>query len=214
MEKNKKGLLIAVISIIVIVLIVVGLILFVNMNKNFDYYLSNGQYKEAIEKAKSDEEKQYVKEQNAIDYINRKAFSKAPVLSDQMWIEKAWLNKENNCLLLAYRDIDNNLIYEYFNYNTEKKDYNVVCSAVNDITIEKIEISDKSIITNMRDSVKSYGYSSGVADLGEYTLKKTLTETLTKIMAEENLVDKNCIENVNNFSKNKITEEIELLIAK
>ena len=66
----------------------------------------------------------------------------------------------------------------------------------------------------MRDSVKSYGYSSGVADLGEYTLKKTLTETLTKIMAEENLVDKNCIENVNNFSKNKITEEIELLIAK
>ena len=52
------------------------------------------------------------------------------------------------------------------------------------------------------------------AQLGIAFLRKTMAETMQEIMKDENKVNSDCIENVNNFIKNKTTEDIELLIAK
>ena len=207
---NKKILIIGIV-IAVVIIAIIGIIL--TTSKDYKYFLQVGDYEKAYSKAKNEEEKQIVIEQNSIDYMNRSVMKKADVLADQMRIEKGWYNKENNYFLLAYRDIDNNLIYEYFVYNTENKSYNISCSALNEVTIDKIEIADKSITEKMKSSVKSNGYSSAVADLGEYTLKKMLVEALNDIMKNENVINNNSIINANHFIEVKDFQDIPLLIA-
>ncbi len=172
------------------------------MSKNYEYYLKVGNYEEAYAKAKTDEEKQIVIAQNSIDFINRVIFS-SEVLIDQMYLEKAWYDIETNCFLLAYRDIDDNILYKYFNYNAENKKYTISASAINDITTSTIELP-KDVESAMRES--EYG------TLGIYTLKSMVLEILEEMMNDKNLIKSESIENINNFVRKRNFEDIPLLI--
>ena len=211
MEKNKKNLIIAVISIIVIALIVVGLIFVVNMNKNYDYYLSKGQYQEAMKKASSDEEKNKVIHQNSIDYIFRKVLKDdtAELLMEQFYLKEAWCDENNNLVLGLKDSKGDNIVYMYYRYDKDEKEYIQNASAANQVNEQTVTVG-----SDIENSMMENAANESFAQLGIAFLRQTMAKTMQEIMKDENKVNSDCIENVNNFIKNKTTEDIELLIAK
>lgn len=212
MEKNKKNLIkITLISMVIIVLVVVGLILIINLNKSYDYYLSKGQYQEAIEKANTDEEKNKIIHQNSIDYIFRKVLKDdtAQLLMEEFYLERAWCDTSNN-LVLGLKDSNgNDIVYVYYRFDNEKKEYILNASAANQVN-EKTVKAQSDIENSMMENAASKTY----AQLGIATLRKVMAETMQEIMKDNNIVNSDCIVNINNFIKNTTTEDIELIIAK
>lgn len=212
MENNKKNLIkIILISISAIVLIVVGLILVINLNKNYDYYLSKGQYQEALEKVNTDEEKNKIIHQNSIDYIFRNVLKDdtAQLIMEEFYLEKAWCDTNNNLVLGLKDSKGNDIVYVYYRFDNEKKEYILNASAANQVN-EKTARARSDIENSMMENAASKTY----AQLGIAMLRKTMAETMQEIMKDDNKVNSDCITNVNNFIKNKTTENVELIIAK
>lgn len=186
MEKEKKKLNFKIIIPVVIVLIVVlvGFIFYKNsdLSKDYYYFLQDGEYQKAYDKAKSDNERQEIIKQNAVEYVCKLAFNNDSMLTISSKLENAWYDSEKNIVIyLSNEDYSNGKAYLYFAYKQEEKDYDFVCISKDPISIDNITLSDTQTA-----GIKNSGYSNAIQKIAIDTLKKNLPDKLSKIMTTEN----------------------------
>lgn len=169
---------------IVIVAIISGIVFYKNsdLSKDYYYFLQDGEYQKAYEKAKNDNEKQEIIKQNAVEYVCKLAFNGNTILTSGSKLENAWYDSEKNIVIyLSNEDYTNGNAYLYFAFNQENKDYDFVCISKKPISIDNITLSD-----TYTAGIKNSGYENAIQKIAIDTLKKNLPDKLSKIMTSEN----------------------------
>lgn len=201
MDKKKRKLVLKIVIPIVLVL-VVGIIVAVVVYKNSDsdssedyyYFLQDGYYEKAYEKAENDEEKQEIIKQNAVEYVCSLVFTKNTQLKsvmDDTKLANAWYDDDKNIVILfADRTNESDKIYLYYSFSQESQDYDFVCASKDPITIDNISLAD-----TYTNKIKNSDYKD-FASYALYTLKSKLPEKLENIMAEKNKLEKRNIANI------------------
>ena len=173
--------------------------------------MTNGKYQEALNKANTDEEKKEILQQNSIDYLFRKILKAdvAQLLMEEFYLKEAWSDPDNNLVLGLKDSTGNDTVYIYYRYDKDKKEYFLNASAANTVNESTVKAP-----SDIEESIMKNAASTTYAQLGIAFLRKTMAETMQEIMIDSNKVNSECITNINNFIKNKTTDDIELLIAK
>lgn len=207
MEKEKKKFNLKVIIPIVITIIVIlgGFIFYKtsDLSKDFYYFLQDGEYEKAYEKAKNDNEKQEIIQQNAVAYVCKLAFQNNVSLSVGTKLENAWYDTDKRIVLyLSNEDYNtNNELYLYFTYKEEIKDYEWVCGSKAPILEENITLSK---------DYSSTATNSKYANIGNSFLKQSAVNKMNEIMTSKNQIQSRTIGNVNRYFSLAILDTVEL----
>lgn len=183
-KNNKKLIIIIAIVFIVIVAIISGIVFYKNsdLSKDYYYFLQDGEYQKAYEKAKNENEKQEIIKQNAVEYVCKLAFNGNTILTSGSKLENAWYDNEKNIVIyLSNEDYTNGSAYLYFSFNQKNKDYDFICISKKTISIDNITLSD-----TYTTGIKNSGYEKAIQKIAIDTLKKNLPDKLSKIMTKEN----------------------------
>lgn len=196
MEQEKKNLNFKIIIPIVaaVIVAIVGIILLVT-NKGIWEYIDKGEFEQAYEQAKNEEEKSSVIKANAIAYVTALTMNNSDIYTSTSYIfviKDAWYDNDKNIVLYIRDGIKEKEFYLYYGYNENKKDYDFVCKSDHPITIENITLADSYTI-----GIKNSGYSTAVQNYAITILKQKLPDKLARIMTNENRITREV--NISNY---------------
>ena len=193
-EKKKLNLKIIIPIVVAVMVAIVGIILIVT-NKGIWDYIDKGDFEQAYEKAKNEEEKNSVIKANAIAYVTSLTMNNRDLytsLSYLFAIKDAWYDTDKNLVLYIRDGIKEEEFYLYYGYNESKKDYDFVCKSDHPITIENITLAD-----SYTKGIKNSGYSTAIQEYTITILKQKLPEKLAGIMTKENRITREV--NISNY---------------
>ena len=195
MEQEKKKInLKIIIPIVVVIVAIVGIISIVT-NKGIWDYIDKGEFEQAYEQAKNEEERNSVIKANAIAYVTALTMNNSDIYTSVSYIfviKDAWYDNDKNIVLYIRDGIKEEEFYLYYGYNESKKDYDFVCKSDHPITIENITLAD-----SYTNGIKNSGYSTAVQEYTITILKQKLPDKLAGIMTKENRITREV--NISNY---------------
>ena len=203
---NFKIIIPIVIAITIVIVAVVGKIIYSNsdMSKDYYYFLQSGDYEKAYEKAKNDNEKQEIIQQNVVAYACRLAFNGNVSLAIGSKLENAWYDKDKNIVLyLTNEDYSSshNKVYIYMTYKEDTQDYECVCVSRSPVSKDNISLTDK---------YSSTATNSTYASIGNEIIRQGMASKMNEIMATENVIQSRTIGNINRYFSLAILDTVEL----
>jgi len=208
MEKVKGKLRLKIIIAIIIlsIIIFIGFLIYENsdLSKDYYYFLQDGEYEKAYEKAKNESEKQEIIKQNAVAYACKLTFNGNTSLIISSKLEKAWYDKDKNIVLyLTNEDFSssNNKVYVYVTFKEKNQDYECVC-------VSKSPISSNNIL--LTDEYTSKATDAKYQSIGNEIIKQSMANKMNEIMATENLLKDRTIGNINGYFNLVTLNTIEL----